>query len=109
MHKSAMKCNKTLGKWCKNKHGASKIMDTLETYHLLAAFSHVLVQKMASLCGLVQEGPTLIEARLISGGSLGDPASEGAGHGRQHPQPCVVGVGLRSDPRGPPQYLWQRR
>jgi hypothetical protein len=33
MHKSATKYNKTLGKWCKNKHGASKIMDTLETYH----------------------------------------------------------------------------
>jgi hypothetical protein len=33
MHKNAMKCNKTLSKWCKNKHGASKIMDTLETYH----------------------------------------------------------------------------
>jgi hypothetical protein len=32
MHKSAKKCNETLGKWCKNKHGASKIMDTLETY-----------------------------------------------------------------------------
>jgi hypothetical protein len=32
MHKSAMKCNETLGKWCKNKHGASKIMDTSETY-----------------------------------------------------------------------------
>jgi hypothetical protein len=32
MHKSATKCNKTLGKWCKNKHGASKIMDMLETY-----------------------------------------------------------------------------
>jgi hypothetical protein len=28
-----MKCNETLSKWCKNKHGASKIMDTLETYH----------------------------------------------------------------------------
>ena len=28
-----MKCNETQGKWCKNKHGASKIMDTLETYH----------------------------------------------------------------------------
>jgi hypothetical protein len=27
-----MKCNKTLSKWCKNKHGASKIADTLETY-----------------------------------------------------------------------------
>jgi hypothetical protein len=34
MHKSAMKCNKILGKWCKNEHGASKIMDTLETYQL---------------------------------------------------------------------------
>jgi hypothetical protein len=34
MHKSATKCNETLGKWCKNKHGASKIIDMLETYQL---------------------------------------------------------------------------
>jgi hypothetical protein len=34
MHKSATKCNETIGKWCKNKHGASKIIDTLETYHM---------------------------------------------------------------------------
>jgi hypothetical protein len=27
-----MKCNETIGKWCKNKHGASKIIDTFETY-----------------------------------------------------------------------------
>jgi hypothetical protein len=27
-----MKYNKTQGKWCKNKHGASKIIDTFETY-----------------------------------------------------------------------------
>jgi hypothetical protein len=33
MHKNAMECNETLSKWCKNKHGASKIIDTLETYH----------------------------------------------------------------------------
>jgi hypothetical protein len=33
MHKNATKCNETIGKWCKNKHGASKIMDTSETYH----------------------------------------------------------------------------
>jgi hypothetical protein len=33
MHKNATKCNETLGKWCKNKHGASKIIDTFETYH----------------------------------------------------------------------------
>jgi hypothetical protein len=37
MHKSATKCNETLGKWCKNKHGASKIIDTLETYHVPGA------------------------------------------------------------------------
>jgi hypothetical protein len=34
MHKNATKCNETLSKWCKNKHGASKYIDTLETYHL---------------------------------------------------------------------------
>jgi hypothetical protein len=32
MHKNATKCNKTQGKWCINKHGASKIIDTFETY-----------------------------------------------------------------------------
>jgi hypothetical protein len=32
MHKNVMKCNETLSKWCKNKHGASKIIDTFETY-----------------------------------------------------------------------------
>jgi hypothetical protein len=36
MHKNATKCNETLSKWCKNKHGASKIIDTLETYHIAA-------------------------------------------------------------------------
>jgi hypothetical protein len=29
-----MKCNETLSKWCKNKHGASKIIDTFWTYQL---------------------------------------------------------------------------
>jgi hypothetical protein len=32
MYKNATKCNETVGKWCKNKHGASKIIDTFETY-----------------------------------------------------------------------------
>jgi hypothetical protein len=40
MHKNATKCNETLSKWCKNKHGASKIMDTLETYHYLMEWVH---------------------------------------------------------------------
>jgi hypothetical protein len=30
MHKNTTKCNETLSKWCKNKHGASKIIDTFE-------------------------------------------------------------------------------
>jgi hypothetical protein len=33
IHKNAMKCNKTQSKWRINKHGASKIIDTFETYH----------------------------------------------------------------------------
>jgi hypothetical protein len=32
MHKNATKCNKTQSKWCINKHGASKIIDTFKTY-----------------------------------------------------------------------------
>jgi hypothetical protein len=46
MHKSATKCNETLGKWCKNKHGASKIIDTLETYHLDAPFITDEIEKV---------------------------------------------------------------
>jgi hypothetical protein len=34
-----MKCNETLSKWCKNKHGASKIIDMLETYQCHSASS----------------------------------------------------------------------
>jgi hypothetical protein len=33
MHKNATKYSKTQSKWCKNKHGASKIIDMFETYH----------------------------------------------------------------------------
>jgi hypothetical protein len=33
MHKSVTKCNETIDKWYKNKHEASKIIDTFETYH----------------------------------------------------------------------------
>jgi hypothetical protein len=34
LHKNATKCNETQGKWCKNKHEASKIIDTFETYQV---------------------------------------------------------------------------
>jgi hypothetical protein len=35
MHKTATKCNKIQSKWCINKNGASKIIDTFET-HLIS-------------------------------------------------------------------------
>jgi hypothetical protein len=38
MHKSATKYNETICKWCKNKHGASKIIDTFETYQTLQGY-----------------------------------------------------------------------
>jgi hypothetical protein len=46
MHKNATKCNETIGKWCKNKHGASKIIDTFETYQLAAR--HALLSAIPS-------------------------------------------------------------
>jgi hypothetical protein len=49
MHKNATKCNKTLSKWCKNKHGASKIIDTLETYHPLVKDIDVYLPDAGSL------------------------------------------------------------
>jgi hypothetical protein len=51
MHKSATKCNETQGKWCKNKHGASKIIDMLETYHAaLRNFSGVVAGEKEDFC-----------------------------------------------------------
>jgi hypothetical protein len=43
MHKNAKKCNKTQSKWCINKHGASKIIDTFETYHAPGAISITVI------------------------------------------------------------------
>jgi hypothetical protein len=42
MHKNATKCNETLNKWCKNKHGASKIIDTFKTYQLHSLLNAVI-------------------------------------------------------------------
>jgi hypothetical protein len=43
MHKNAMKCNKTQRKWCINKHGASKIIDTFETYQCPVPFASAIL------------------------------------------------------------------
>jgi hypothetical protein len=49
MHKNATKCNETLSKWCKNKQGASKIIDTFETYHAAGPEGKLLVIKVLLL------------------------------------------------------------
>jgi hypothetical protein len=49
MHKNATKCNKTLSKWCKNKHGASKIIDTFETYQISSGNLRRLVDAFDTL------------------------------------------------------------
>jgi hypothetical protein len=52
MHKSATKCNKTIGKWCKNKHGASKIIDTFETYHFTGILYLILLLAVLAFLAL---------------------------------------------------------
>jgi hypothetical protein len=76
---------------------------------LLAALGSMLVQETASLRGLVQEGPALLDARLLGRACPDDLVAEGAGGSRKHPRPWVGGVRLGGDPRGPPQYLWKGR
>jgi hypothetical protein len=45
-----MKCNETLSKWYKNKHGASKIIDTFEMYqHALLIFYEMALYKLGLL------------------------------------------------------------
>jgi hypothetical protein len=48
MHKNTTKCNKTLRKWCKNKHGASKIIDTFETYQLVRHLVSAVAMSVSS-------------------------------------------------------------
>jgi hypothetical protein len=60
MHKNATKCNKTLSKWCRNNHGASKIIDTFETYQVQRVFlphrAHHLEDYAIITVTLVPEG-----------------------------------------------------
>jgi hypothetical protein len=48
MLKNATKCNKTLRKWCKNKHGASKIIDTFETYQCSRRMVNGVIQTIVT-------------------------------------------------------------
>jgi hypothetical protein len=64
MHKNATKCNETLSKWCKNKHGdgASKIIDTLEIYQSAGQLLGFLVSARG-----IETNPEKIQAILTMG------------------------------------------
>jgi hypothetical protein len=55
MHKNTTKCNETLSKWCKNKHGASKNIDTFETYHMVAQKIDLKEKRVHALNPMIQE------------------------------------------------------
>jgi hypothetical protein len=60
MYKSATKCNETIGKWCKTKHGASKIIDTFETYQTSPDLDAPVVEGLLAVVDRV-EGLTITE------------------------------------------------
>jgi hypothetical protein len=57
MHKNAMKYNKTQIKWCINKHGASKIIDTFEMYHHVASAAAVSASNSEAAMGETAGSP----------------------------------------------------
>jgi hypothetical protein len=76
MHKSATKCNETLSKWCKNKHGASKIMDTLKTYQ--PSRSSGQWRRWIAMCSRKLIGCLGFSHRSVF---IGEGASSGVGRG----------------------------
>jgi hypothetical protein len=70
MHKNATKCNKTQSKWCINKHGTSKIIDTFETYQqavkILGGSEETAMQSLQlHLTGATREWLSKLERETI--------------------------------------------
>jgi hypothetical protein len=102
MHKSATKCNEIVGKWCKNKHRASKIIDTLETYQqamccLVGAGVQVPIEAVMNFPKLALSVGVLEWGRRVSPSSRCSPALSEVRPmklkwgklGKRHCWPCI--------------------
>jgi hypothetical protein len=92
-HKNATKCNETQGKWCKNKHEASKIIDTFETYQPSPS-SATVGSPPHHLLLLLQYSP-IVEVSALSWWSsrTAGTRSEAIPAVRAEPRPCEVEAG----------------
>jgi hypothetical protein len=93
MHKSATKCNETIGKWGKNKHGASKIIDTFETYQAPAS-SPEQIEPL----GLDPQWRSSGAMSAMGGDADESQRSEGGAHRAEAEAPESGGGSRRSSP-----------
>jgi hypothetical protein len=71
MHKNATKYNKTQSKWCINRHGASKIIDSFETYQSsISSRSTFLPSTLLARNSFSRKAPVLATKVLPSAGWL---------------------------------------
>jgi hypothetical protein len=93
MYKNATKCNETLSKWCKNKYGASKIIDTFETYHLTAPYSsqqNGIVERRNQT--VVAMARSMMKSKGMPGRFWGETVSTAVYLLNKVPTKCVVGM-----------------
>jgi hypothetical protein len=96
MHKSATKCYKTLSNWCKNKHGASKIIDMFESYQAVLCFANSLRPLGHPVFG-IYEG---VRESWTRGSARGPNKQAPRGLGIWPHGPCPLGP--RTPPHVPP-------
>jgi hypothetical protein len=53
MHKSATKCNETVGKWCKNKHGASDYKN-VQNFENVQILKNVQISEYIQISKIIQ-------------------------------------------------------
>jgi hypothetical protein len=84
MHKNATKCNKTQSKWCINKHGASKIIDTFETYQGTRKYTIVITRGVLSVANPESLG-TAVQLRSRAGTTRPSCNNESSGDDDRDP------------------------